>query len=87
MKIKRLTAFVLAFVLALSLCACGAAQPAETTAAPTEQTEAQNTTVQTEDAQREIVVTDMIGREVTVLPAAGCRPDRSAQRNRTAVCR
>ena len=73
MKIKRLTAFVLAFVLALSLCACGAAQPAETTAAPTEQTEAQNTTVQTEDAQREIVVTDMIGREVTVVPGSYTR--------------
>ncbi len=33
---KKLTALVLALVLALGLAACGAAAPAETTAAPTE---------------------------------------------------
>ena len=68
---KRIIAMLLALMMVLSLCACGAAepQPTETTAAATE---AATTEAATEAATEpaEITVTDMIGREVTVTPGS-----------------
>ena len=58
---KKLIVFLLAACMLLSLCACGTiAQPETTAGAPT--TEATET--------KEITVTDMIGREVTVVPGS-----------------
>ena len=69
MSLKKLIALVLAFALVLSLGACG--KPAETTpiteaatAAPTESTAAPTA------ESSEVTVTDMIGREVTVVPGS-----------------
>ena len=60
---KRIIAMLLALVMVLSLCACGAQKNAEV------QTEAPETTAApTESA--EITVTDMIGREVTIVPGS-----------------
>ena len=74
MNAKKLLALFLAFVMLLSLCACGAkteqpTEPNETVAEPTE-TEAQNIPDETETAPAEVTVTDMIGREVTVIPGS-----------------
>lgn len=74
MNAKKLLALFLAFVMLLSLCACGAkteqpTEPKETVAEPTE-TEAQNIPDETEAAPAEVTVTDMIGREVTVIPGS-----------------
>ena len=58
---KKLIVFLLAACMLLSLCACGTiAQPETTAGAPT--TEATET--------KDITVTDMIGREVTVVPGS-----------------
>jgi iron complex transport system substrate-binding protein len=77
MNAKKLLALFLAFVMLLSLCACGAkteqpTEPKETVAEPT-QTEAQDTPDETEAAPAEVTVTDMIGREVTVIPGSYTR--------------
>lgn len=77
MNAKKLLALFLAFVMLLSLCACGAkteqpTEPKETVAEPT-QTEAQDTPDETEAAPAEVTVTDMIGREVTVTPGSYTR--------------
>ena len=77
MNAKKLLALFLAFVMLLSLCACGAkteqpTEPKETVAEPT-QTEAQNIPDETEAAPAEVTVTDMIGREVTVVPGSYAR--------------
>ena len=77
MNAKKLLALFLAFVMLLSLCACGAkteqpTEPKETVAEPT-QTEAQDTPDETEAALAEVTVTDMIGREVTVIPGSYSR--------------
>ena len=74
MNAKKLLALFLAFVMLLSLCACGAkteqpTEPKETVAEPTE-TEAQNIPDETEASPAEVTVTDMIGREVTVIPGS-----------------
>ena len=74
MNAKKLLALFLAFVMLLSLCACGAkteqpTEPKETVAEPTE-TETQNIPDETEAAPAEVTVTDMIGREVTVIPGS-----------------
>ena len=74
MNAKKLLALFLAFVMLLSLCACGAkteqpTEPKETVAEPT-QTEAQDTPNETEAALAEVTVTDMIGRDVTVTPGS-----------------
>ena len=74
MNAKKLLALFLAFVMLLSLCACGAkteqpTEPKETVAEPT-QTETQNISNETEAAPAEVTVTDMIGREVTVIPGS-----------------
>ena len=60
MKCKKLLAALLALAMTLSLCACGTAEDTTTgTTVPTENTES-----------KEITVTDMIGREVTVTPGS-----------------
>ena len=71
---KKTVSILLTLVMLLSLCACGAKEPA---AAPVTQTELQSTTPQTEEAVSQteeavthITVTDMIGREVTVVPGS-----------------
>ena len=64
---KRMIAALLALTLVLGLCACGAGTtPAPSTDAPTQ------TTAGTTEATtpKEITVTDMIGREVTVTPGS-----------------
>ena len=58
MKVKQILAMVLAFVMVISLCACGAA----------EETNPGQSTAATET--KEITVTDMIGREVNILPGS-----------------
>ena len=60
MKCKRFLALVLALLMALSLCACGEKEDPSPTGNPTE-----NPT-----ESPEITVTDMVGREVTVLPGS-----------------
>ena len=65
---KRIVSLLLAFVLVTSLCACGAQNAAAPTAAPEAPTAAPETTAAT--ASPEVTVTDMIGREVTVLPGS-----------------
>lgn len=77
MNSKKLLALFLAFVMLLSLCGCGAkteqpTEPKETAAEPT-QTEAQNIPDETEAAAAEVTVTDMIGREVAVVPGSYTR--------------
>jgi len=77
MNAKKLLALFLAFVMLLSLCACGAkteqpTEPKETVAEPT-QTEAQDTPDEAQAALAEVTVTDMIGREVTVIPGSYTR--------------
>ncbi len=59
---KRIVSFVLALIMLLSLCACGKQEVAEV------QTEAPQTTAAA--ASSEITVTDMIGREVTIVPGS-----------------
>ena len=68
---KKIITLLLALAMVFSLAACGnqAAQPAETTAAATEAATTEGATeAATESA--EITVTDMIGREVTVIPGS-----------------
>ena len=72
---KKILSFILALLMLLSLCACGGkAEPNETespteTQAPTE-TKAPGEKV---EASPEIVVTDMIGREVEIIPGSYSR--------------
>ena len=65
MKVKRLFALCLAIAM-LMLCAC----TPQTTPEPTQGTTAAATEAATEPATGEITVTDMIGREVTVVPGS-----------------
>ena len=68
---RRSIAMLLALVLALSLGACGTKTeaPAETQALAPTQTEAPNTT-EAPTENPEVTVTDMIGREVTIVPGS-----------------
>ena len=70
---KRITAWILALLMCISLCACGAENKPQETAAPTVQEEVENPTTQTEAVPAEVTVTDMIGREVTVVPGSYTR--------------
>lgn len=63
MEIKKSFAMLLALVVVLALCACGAKAPAETEPKAT-------VTDETDGALGEITVTDMIGREVAVVPGS-----------------
>ena len=63
---KKYASFLLAVFLLLSLCACGA-KPAETPTVPVIQPEAP---AETSAVPAEVTVTDMIGREVSVVPGS-----------------
>ena len=65
MNAKKLLITFLAFVMLLSLCACGAK-----TEQPTEPKETVTEPAQTEATAAEVTVTDMIGREVAVVPGS-----------------
>ena len=65
---KRIVSLLLALVLVTSLCACGAQTPVQTQPPePILQTEAPT---EAPAAPAEVTVTDMIGREVTVVPGS-----------------
>ena len=66
MKTKKITALVLALIMLLSLCACGSLSAAPATETPTAEVPAENEVSAAEP--EEITITDMIGREVTVIP-------------------
>ena len=66
---KKILSFILAMLMTLSLCACGGKTEPGETEVPGE-TETRN---ETEVATAEVVVTDMIGREVEILPGSYSR--------------
>ena len=71
---KKILAFALALVMILSLCACSTqnaadTQPPETTEFAV-QNDTQDVTDQIEAVSDEVTVTDMIGREVSVVPGS-----------------
>ena len=74
MKVKKLLAAAVCIAMLLSLCACGAkdAQPTDPKETPA-QTQPQNVPAETDAAPAEVTVTDMIGREVTVVPGSYSR--------------
>ena len=61
MKMKQITAFFLALVLVLSLAACGAEKPADTTAAP-------DTTGTCAAHQRALTTAIKRARQIALLP-------------------
>ena len=77
---KRTLALLLALLMLLALCACGQTEEAEKTEAPSEETAQTEETEEPEQTEKteepappepeEIVITDMIGREVTVTPGS-----------------
>ena len=69
MKMQKQIALVLALVLALTLCACGA-KSTETTPPATAEVQTTAAPETTQAAPAEITLTDMIGREVTVIPGS-----------------
>ena len=68
MKMKKMIAILMALTMAVSLCACGAAEPQ----APAQEPAPTVASVETAapEASAEITVTDMIGREVTIVPGS-----------------
>ena len=68
MKMKKMIAILMALTMAISLCACGAAEPQ----APAQEPAPTVASVETAapEASAEITVTDMIGREVTIVPGS-----------------
>ena len=77
MNAKKLLALFLAVLMLLSLCACGArdaevTQPTDTLATKNDP-ETEDTSDESEPAPTEITVTDMIGRDVTILPGSYTR--------------
>jgi iron complex transport system substrate-binding protein len=68
-KMKRIVAMLLALMMILSLCACGKQEVTEVqTEAPQITAAPETTAAPTESA--EITITDMIGREVTIVPGS-----------------
>ena len=65
MKVKKLLCGMLSVALLLSLCACGAKAP--------QPTDPKETPAQTQAQEAEVTVTDMIGREVRVVPGSYSR--------------
>ena len=65
---KRIVGLLLAFVLVVSLCACGKKAVAEVQTEAPETTAVPETVAATESA--EVTITDMIGREVTIVPGS-----------------
>ena len=66
---KKMLSVLLALVMVLSLCACGNQEAAKVQTVPSETTVAPETTAAPEETA-EITVTDMIGREVTIVPGS-----------------
>ena len=65
LKMKRFVCLILALLMAASLCACGKQEAAVQTEAPVTTAAVPETT-----AAAEVTVTDMIGREVTIVPGS-----------------
>ena len=65
---KRIVSLLLAFVLVVSLCACGKKAVTEVQTEAPATTAAPETVAATESA--EVTITDMIGREVTIVPGS-----------------
>ena len=65
---KRIVGLLLAFVMMASLCACGKKAVAEVQTEAPATTAAPETVAATESA--EVTITDMIGREVTIVPGS-----------------
>ena len=65
---KKYASFLLAVCLLLSLCACGGAAPVETL--PPEPVILPDTPAETAAAPAEVTVTDMIGREISIIPGS-----------------
>ena len=65
---KKILAILCAAAMLISMTACGSTAPAETTQATIAATQPETTAAPTEAA--EVTVTDMIGREVTVIPGS-----------------
>ena len=65
---KRILAILCAAAMLISMTACGSTAPAETTQATIAATQPETTAAPTEAA--EVTVTDMIGREVAVIPGS-----------------
>ena len=65
---KKILAILCAAAMLISMTACGSTAPAETTQAAIAATRPETTAAPTEAA--EVTVTDMIGREVTVIPGS-----------------
>lgn len=66
MKTKKITALILALIMLLSLCACGSLSAATESPATEAPAESEIPAAEPE----EITITDMIGREVTVIPGS-----------------
>ena len=65
---KRIVSLLLALMMLLSLCACGKQEVAEVQTEAPVTTAAPETTVAAQSA--EVTITDMIGREVTIVPGS-----------------
>jgi len=65
---KKYVSFILAVLILLSLCACGTAKPVETL--PAEPVLQPDMPAETDTAPAEVTVTDMIGREVVIVPGS-----------------
>ena len=65
---RKILAILCAAAMLISMTACGSTAPAETTQATIAATQPETTAAPTEAA--EVTVTDMIGREVTVIPGS-----------------
>ena len=65
---KRIVGLLLAFVMMASLCACGKKAVAQVQTEAPATTAAPETAAATESA--EVTITDMIGREVTIVPGS-----------------
>jgi iron complex transport system substrate-binding protein len=68
---KRIVSLLLALMMLLSLCACGKQEVAEVQTEAPATTAAPETTVAAQSA--EVTITDMIGREVTIVPGSYTR--------------
>ncbi len=70
MKVKNLTAMLLIFSIMLALCACGNGQPEASADSATDYSTISSTTNSTTDSAdtQETVITDMIGRRITLTP-------------------
>ena len=67
---KKFTALLLALVMTVSLCACGSKETAPTEASVPATTEQSMNATETPTESAEITITDMIGRELTIIPGS-----------------